>query len=324
MTALEPPPAISVVITTHQRLERLPALLDRLLADPRTAEVVVAADGCSDGTDDYLLVRAREEPRLRALLLHPNVGQARARAAAVTESTCDVVLSLDDDVMPSEGLISGHAARHARGDVDLVLGYMPTLVPQPRRRGQYATVEYAENYDRAVQRWEASAESVLPTLWAGHLSFRRATYLTAIEGCDYRLHYHEDTELGLRMRTVGCRAVFDRSLRADHRHERGWDSFLREGRSAGTACVLLAQAWPDDLPYDADELLVQASRPVQVLARLCRWELAHRGVLVALRLVVQTGGAVRWWSIEDTASRLAKFLELQRAVRRTRRGLSVA
>ena len=316
-------PGLSVVITTHERRDRLDPLLDRLLADPGAAEVVVVADGCTDGTDELLRARAATDPRVRPVLLHPNVGQPRARAAGVRAATHEVVLSLDDDVLPDPGLASGHAARHARGDVDLVLGYMPTACPRPRRPGQYATEEYAEHYEQAVERWEAAPERVLDGLWGGNLSVLRAAYLAAVDGYDFPLGYHEDAELGLRLRERGCRATFDRSLRAVHQHSRGWEAYLREARSAGSARALLAQRWPEDMPFDEDALLATASLPVRVLARLCRREAVHRLAMLLLSLAVPVLGAARSWRAEDRASRLAKLLEGHRAVRRARAGLTV-
>ncbi len=316
------PDGTAVVITTHQRLERLGPLLDRVLGDPGSTEVIVVADGCTDGTDDYLLSRAAREPRLCPVLLHPNVGQSRARAAGVQAACAEVVLSLDDDVMPDPGLATRHALRHGCGDVDVVLGYMPTHVPAPRRRGEFATKEYAEYYEAAVRQWEASPEDVLPYFWGGNFSVRRDRFLAAIDGYDYPLRYHEDAELGLRLRAVGCRVAFEHGLRAVHQHKRGWEAYLREARSAGEGRVLLARSWPQDRPYDGFELLALASPPVRVVARVCRKEPWHSVTMVLLRGAATMAGVMYLWSVEDKASRLAKLLEGHRAVRRATAALS--
>jgi len=316
------PDGTAVVITTHQRLERLGPLLDRVLDDPGSTEVVVVADGCGDGTDDYLLSRAAREPRLRPLLLHPNVGQPRARAAGVRAASYELVLSLDDDVMPDPGLASRHAMRHRCGDVDVVLGYMPTYVPKPRRRGQFATNEYAEEYERTALQWEDSPDDVLPYFWGGNFSVRRDRFLAAVDGYDFPLRYHEDADLGLRLRELGCRAVFDRGLRAVHEHSRGWHAYLEEARSAGAGRVLLARSWPHDRPYDALELLALATPPVRMVALLCRKEPWHSVTMALLKAAVTVAGPLGWWSVEDKTSRLAKLLEGHRAVRRATAALS--
>ena len=57
------------------------------------------------------------------------------------------MLSLDQDVVAHEGLVSGHAARHAQAPGRVVLGYMPTVRP-PRRPGSFVIERYADEYER--------------------------------------------------------------------------------------------------------------------------------------------------------------------------------
>jgi glycosyltransferase involved in cell wall biosynthesis len=93
------PPTVSVVVTTCNRRERLPEVLEPLLADPGALEIIVVIDACHDGSLELVEQLAREHPVLRPLMLTENVGQGRARMAGARAARGDVILSLDDDVI---------------------------------------------------------------------------------------------------------------------------------------------------------------------------------------------------------------------------------
>ena len=98
---------ISVIIPTHNRralLERKLRALERELGD---FEVVVAADGCADGTSDFL--RAFHSKLVLRVVELPGLGAAAARNAAVDVSTGRVLLFSDDDVIPRSGWVLAHA-----------------------------------------------------------------------------------------------------------------------------------------------------------------------------------------------------------------------
>jgi len=230
---------LSVVMATYNRRALLPRVLDPLLADPGAGEVVVVVDGCDDGSIEYLRERAAEEPRLQPHRI-ANSGAVAAQQAGVERATGDVVLVIDDDVLAGPGLASGHLAHHAAQDGLVVVGYMPTERPSRRSPGSFTSEIYHDVYEYRCDSWEVDPGNVLKGLWGGNVSLSRAALLEhGGIGGRYVLPYHYDWELGLRLQAAGLRGRFDRSLAAQHLHERSYAAFRREARNQGRAMWLI-------------------------------------------------------------------------------------
>src|SRR3954452_25167071 len=105
-------PRVSVVVPTYNRRALLGAVVDALLADPATSELIVVVDGSTDGSLELLRERAATEPRLRPLWT-ANRGELAARELGLEAAQHPIVLFVDDDVLAGAGLVSGHAAHHA-------------------------------------------------------------------------------------------------------------------------------------------------------------------------------------------------------------------
>lgn len=97
----EPSPerlTVAVSIATHNRLFELKRTLGVVMGlSPAPDEVWVAADGCDDGTADWV---REHHPSVQLLEFNPASGHIRARDRVLREQGCDLVLSLDDDSYP--------------------------------------------------------------------------------------------------------------------------------------------------------------------------------------------------------------------------------
>jgi glycosyltransferase involved in cell wall biosynthesis len=300
------------VITTYDRRDGLPEVVSAALTDPYAAEVVVVVDGCHDGSYELLERLAADEPRLRPVW-RPNGGAAAARATGVEHASGEVVLLLDDDVLPGPGLAQGHARHHAGRTGLVVVGALTTVVPRPRAAGDVTTLLYAEDYDRAAVRYERDPATVLPYLWAGNLSLRRVDALRVGLASGRRLNRHNDQEFGLRCVRAGLTGVFDRSLDARHLHERGLGSFARQAWQAGTARRALGALYPDllvgtdprrDLPGALQPAITVASAPG-----------VHRVTRPLLGTGLRLAGRARMWRAETLLARLLRQVELLRGYR---------
>ena len=91
---------VAVCITTHNRRDELARTLGALAAlQPAPDTILIAVDGCSDGTLDLL----REEyPHVRLLVHEQAQGSIPSRNELAAACDCDVFLSLDDDSYPLE------------------------------------------------------------------------------------------------------------------------------------------------------------------------------------------------------------------------------
>ena len=248
----------------------LPRILAPLLADQAVGEIVVVVDGSPDNSEELLHRIAAEHPRLRPIVTE-NQGAAVALATGVEAADGEVVVILDDDVEACPGLVTGHAHRHALGDADLVVGYMP-LAEESRRSGGVTARLYEASYEEHVRRWQASPPELLRSLWAGNLSIRRDAYLALEARRKGRAYgFHADNALGLCAEAAGLTAVFDKRLVARHLYTRTVEGFIRDARDQGTDQLRLARQYPhvdrsralrlDNLPAPARAAVRFSRRP---------------------------------------------------------------
>jgi hypothetical protein len=305
-------PTVSAIVPTYNRRDKLPMVVDALLADPATTEVVVVVDGCRDGSLDVLRERAATEPRLKPVFIE-NRGTAGAQQAGVEHASGDVVLLLADDVIAAPGMVTGHAHRHAGRERLVVVGYMPISDWRSRPRDRFASYLYACEYERACQVYDRASENTLRALWGGNVSLRRTDCLRVGVGSDrFGENYHEDTDFGLRCLKAGLTGVFDRSLLAEHAHERTLDGVLRDARKQGAGKALLHEVHSDVLgPLDTGLFEASLPRPARWLVRLARRPRA-RGLIVALLgRMVRAAEVLRLFWVEVRVVQLLRRVEMQ-------------
>lgn len=254
-------PAISVVIPLRRGGRVAAETHAALAADPAVAEVLPVEDAGG--------------------------GPGEARQRGCEQATAEVVLLLDDDVIPGPGLAAGHAAHHAAREGLVVAGPMPVASPH----GPAARL-YADAYDRWRRDVETDGAVLLHRLWGGNVSLRRADALRV--GVDEpRMHglRHEDRDLGLRLAAAGLTGVFDPALEAEHRYARDLATFCADCRAEGAGTVELHRLHPDLGPPPA------LSPAIRLTAR--------EGTSMALIAVLRLGGPL-------AAGRLLRRLEQAR------------
>jgi GT2 family glycosyltransferase len=100
-------PRISVVVATHNRADRLAALiaaLRRQTVAPASFDVVIVDDGSSDATPEVLeAARAQGGLSLRTLRQPTARGPAAARNRGWRAATAPLVAFTDDDCVPTDG-----------------------------------------------------------------------------------------------------------------------------------------------------------------------------------------------------------------------------
>ena len=90
--------SIALCIATHNRCAELARTLGELARlDPAPDEILVAADGCTDGTEELL---RSVWPHVR-VLRHPHaLGSIPSRNELAAAAQSDLLLSFDDDSYP--------------------------------------------------------------------------------------------------------------------------------------------------------------------------------------------------------------------------------
>jgi glycosyltransferase involved in cell wall biosynthesis len=117
-------PAISVVVCTYRRAEKLPACLDALARQTirDRVEVIVVDDGPDDAT---AAVAARYDVRL--VRHSENRGLAAARNTGIAASTAPIVAFTDDDCVPAEDWLEALLEPYDKPDVVAVGGRVEAL-----------------------------------------------------------------------------------------------------------------------------------------------------------------------------------------------------
>ena len=100
---------LSIAAPAHNEIEALPELRRRLGAvlDPLGVnwELVIADDGSSDGTREWLRAQADRDPRLRAVLLSRNFGHTPGYLAALEHTSGGYAIVMDSDLQDEPELI---------------------------------------------------------------------------------------------------------------------------------------------------------------------------------------------------------------------------
>ncbi len=282
----------SVVVATAGRPERLAPLCAAVLADPGTSELVVVVDGPHPAAEATLRALAAGEPRLRWLVV-PRRGQNRALHEGVAVARHEVVVLLDDDVIPAAETIAGHLAHHRRGGAKVVVGPMP--VDPQAADGSPGSRLYADEYLRHLARIEAGEVKVLDAFWTGNVSMRAADALAVgLYRPDFGAHYHADKDLGYRLAAAGLEGVFDPALSATHHHRRTSAEFLTDAERQGEGRVALHRAHPERLgPLAPGDVVADLPRVLALAleaAGRSRWARPLAHALVALG---QVAGRIR-------------------------------
>jgi glycosyltransferase involved in cell wall biosynthesis len=111
--------SIAVVIPTRNRADRLPALVESVLAQagPEADQVIVVDDASVDETAEVLHRLAGQDSRVTPIRLPRRSGPAAARNKGWRASRAEVVAFTDDDCMPQPGWLQGLAGAIRSSDV---------------------------------------------------------------------------------------------------------------------------------------------------------------------------------------------------------------
>lgn len=277
---------VSVILPTYNRLDRLRAVICALEAQdyPTIAfEVIVISDGSTDGTAEYLQ-ELRTTLQLQ-VITQGNQGAAAARNCGLQTAQGELILFLDDDVVPTSTLIMEHVTTHAREDGDcVVLG--PMLTPGAYRMSAWVQWEQAmltKQYDEMLSgAWQPTARQ----FYTGNASVARR-HLFQAGGFDTSFRRAEDVELAYRLADLGLCFIFNPNAVGYHYAERTFQSWLATPYEYGHNDVTFAQqrgqSW---LLETAAAEFHRRHHFIRLLTRLClSRSVVNQFVLQGLRLV---------------------------------------
>lgn len=237
--------SVSVIVPTYNRYDRLLRVLDALEAQEVgdwSYEIVIVSDGSTDGTEEQLPSHLSDRARL---VTQKNGGPAKARNAGLAASSGELVVFIDDDVVPEPTCIRRHVETHQASDErQVVIG--PLLTPDSVELSPYVTWEQRMLYKQYDAMREGRYSATARQFYTGNASMLRSV-LDECGGFDPDFRRAEDVELGYRLADAGIPFNFVRGAEAYHFAERSFDGWLEIASSYGRNDVIFwrdrAQSW---------------------------------------------------------------------------------
>jgi GT2 family glycosyltransferase len=217
---------VSVMVTTKGRatdLKRTCRILRQL--EPSPLELLITADGCTDGTAEFV---GSALPEAKLIVNNPPVGSVASRDRMMREARGDLVLALDDDSYPEQSDCIARMFAFFEQHPNLAVLHFP------QRTDEYPETLAQTNFGpEHMTRSFANSGAVL----------RRATYLE-LPGFEPRFfHMYEEPDYGLQCVAAGYEVLFSPAItirhhysgqardeiRIHHRHARNelWSTLMR-------------------------------------------------------------------------------------------------
>lgn len=222
----QPPFSVSVMITTRNRLENLKQTC-RVLSElaPSPAEILITADGCSDGTVEFV---KSELPDAVLIINDPARGSVASRDRMMREARGDLVLALDDDSYPEQ------------------MDCLSRVVPLFQQNPQLAVLHFpqrTDEYPETLTRCDFGPAHPTRSFANSGAVLRRSTYMELAGFEPKFIHMYEEPDYALQCVGAGREVLFSpvitirhhysgqtrSELRNHHRHARNefWSTVIR-------------------------------------------------------------------------------------------------
>jgi glycosyltransferase involved in cell wall biosynthesis len=245
------PSAISVIIPTYNRIDKLLAVLRGLesqTVEKDLFEVIVVDDGSADGTADRVRRYARNSTLNLEFHQQAHQLQGAARNLGIRRSTKPIVLFLGDDILPHEKLLEQHLRAHGTyGNHPriAVLGHIawaPHLRVTPfmkyvsERGPQFAYGMLQENVPLSCSYFYTSNVSVAREILAEQ---------PHVFDEDFQSYGWEDMELAYRLEKRGLRLLYNPRAIAYHDHPITIGDFCKRQYVTGRSSRLFLGKHPE-------------------------------------------------------------------------------
>ncbi len=196
---------LTIQLCTYRRPHLLARVLEACFEQtvaPDVYEVVLVDDGSGDDTP-AVIERMRALARCGFTVIHqPNAGLANARNAGLARALGTRIAFIDDDVLPTPVFVAEHLRSDAQhGDVIVRGAVINTVTFDRLPPPMWSPANYSANY-----------------FWTSNVSVRheRLDRAGGRFDADFAEYGWEDIELGMRLRALGTKAVFNKRAVAFH------------------------------------------------------------------------------------------------------------
>jgi GT2 family glycosyltransferase len=217
---------VSIMITTRNRLEDLQrTILVLRKLDPVPDEILITADGCTDGTAEFV---SSALPPAKFIVNQAGIGSVASRDRMMREARGDLVLALDDDSYPEQS--------------DCIARVLPLFELRP----ELAVLHFpqrTDEYPETLAQTNFGSEHSTRSFANSGAVLRRSTYLQ-LPGFESRFfHMYEEPDYALQCVAAGFDVRFSPvitirhhysgqardEIRVHHRHARNelWSTLIR-------------------------------------------------------------------------------------------------
>jgi GT2 family glycosyltransferase len=288
-------PAMSVIVPTAGRPEPLARCLAALEAQDveEPFEVIVIDDAPSGSAK----AEVAPHPAVR-VIEGGGRGAAAARNAGARAAKGEVLLFLDDDLVPAADLVRRHLGHHDDEADVIAIGRCPPRPPRRRLVDSAAALWWEDRYSELAQSGVVAFTDVL----SGNASIRRACFLSlgGFEDGFGRLR-REDWHWGIRALQAGVAVEFDSAAVAVHEFVLTSERRMTAAFAEGCGDALLAQRWPGIVHALPD--VDSSGRRVRnaALAAAVQRPTTRRLVIAGLDALERLRLRAPWWRIFQSA-----------------------
>jgi GT2 family glycosyltransferase len=219
--------SVSIMITTSNRLDELRRTI-RMLGklDPLPDEILITADGCTDGTAEFVTSAL---PNVKLIVNQPAIGSVASRDRMMREARGDLVLALDDDSYPEQ--------------LDCISRFVPLFEHRP----ELAVLHFpqrTDEYPETLAQTNSDSEEHLTRSFANSGAVLRRSIYLQLPGFESQFfHMYEEPDYALQCVAAGYDVLFAPiitirhhysgqardEIRIHHRHSRNeyWSTLMR-------------------------------------------------------------------------------------------------
>ena len=194
---------VSVIITTRNRATDLQRTCDVVMQlRPAPNEVLVTADGCTDGTVDMV---ADKFPEITLIANQTEIGSVASRDRMIRQARSDLVLALDDDSYPEQ--------------LDCITRIEPFFEQRPKLAVLHFP-QHTDEYPETLAQTDFGSEHLTRSFANSGAVLRRSIYLE-VPGFESRFfHMYEEPDYALQCVAAGYDVLFSPTITIRHRYSR--------------------------------------------------------------------------------------------------------
>ncbi|HWH59010.1 MAG TPA: polysaccharide deacetylase family protein [Terriglobales bacterium] len=231
-------PQCSIIVPTWRRASVLKSTLSAIENQSyENIEVLVVCDGDDPETLSLSQSFCMKRP-LRWVFHAENRGLPSARNTGAREAAGEIILFLDDDVLPDPELVEAHVGHHlAEGLEHRVAVGSLTLEQRLTPLNSFVDICMEEAWKQSMERWakclsaqgiDSVGDDVQAILWFGlNSSIRRDVFLSSGGYNEAFRASDEEIELGMRLHLAGVEHVFEPRTLLTHLNSKSPAGYFR-------------------------------------------------------------------------------------------------